>query len=298
MIFGSRRAGYQTPSGEALRTVSAWAQGELSELTPGRGEYRVPSSPLRGRHGAAFRFQYTPVTDDDYLRAADAAAARLDAGREMRALVPPVEPAVIRPAMSPKKGHIALQLSGGLLGTNAVSTPAGGRLLLKGNVRKYTVLARTGEELDPDARADDGREGLRRVEVEERFETLLSTLDEAGTLETHTDPARIGELLEQYVEQLAAIVQARNVPAYMRPEPWEWSVFDGLSQGRRLPGLDRAGLTDFQRHLAIANGRLCLAHGAGLLTAEMGAGKTTVGLAIAGTLVRKMARGKRSTCSR
>jgi hypothetical protein len=47
-------------------------------------------------------------------------------------------------------------------------------------------------------------------------------------------------------------------------------VFDSLSRSRQLPGRKETGLTDFQKHLAIALGRLCLKHGAGFCNAEMG----------------------------
>ena len=81
--------------------------------------------------------------------------------------------------------------------------------------------------------------------------------------------------------ELAEIVQVRNVPRYdLKPETWEWSIFDSLSRERKLPGRAQTGLTDFQRHLAIAMSRLCLATGAGLINAEMGSGKTTILLAV------------------
>jgi len=56
----------------------------------------------------------------------------------------------------------------------------------------------------------------------------------------------------------------------MKPQSWEWAVFDSLSRGRQLPGRNETGLTDFQKHLAIALGRLCLRHSAGFVNAEMG----------------------------
>ncbi len=95
-------------------------------------------------------------------------------------------------------------------------------------------------------------------------------------------------------ECMAEIVQARNVPQYdMKPAPWEWAVFDLLSKGRKLPGRSETGLTDFQRHLSIALGRLCLKHGTGFINAEMGSGKTTCGIAIAEYLrVSDARRGK------
>ncbi|MCC7362712.1 MAG: hypothetical protein IT317_24740 [Anaerolineales bacterium] len=324
IILGTRRTDYHAPSGEAMREVmEAWATGQLvSEwvdvtedvngmrqktrrsvtvpmlhLRPGNGEYAIPITPLKGRHAASFRFQYQVVSDEDLLREADEAAARLDTGREWAELAPAIAPPVIEPAMTPKKGHIAMQVSGGLLGTNLVSDSNGRALLIKGNVRKYSVR-RTGEleEFDFSKDEDDEKKRqLRKVELEERFQNQLSTLDATGTLSTDTDPATIGELLNQYVAQLAEIVQARNVPQYdMKAEPWEWTVFDSLSKGRILPGRSETGLTDFQKHLAIALGRLCLRHGAGFGMAEMGAGKTTIGIAIAEYLrVAHVQQGKR-----
>jgi hypothetical protein len=68
-------------------------------------------------------------------------------------------------------------------------------------------------------------------------------------------------------------VLGRNVPRYdLKPQAWEWQVFDPLSQGRYLPGRKETGLTDFQKHLSVALGRLLLATGSGLVNAEMGSG--------------------------
>ncbi len=77
-------------------------------------------------------------------------------------------------------------------------------------------------------------------------------------------------------------MEARNSPQYdLNPEPWEWAVFDPLSKDRHLPGRVETGLTPFQKHLAIALGRLLLKTGAGGVNAEMGAGKSTIALAVA-----------------
>ncbi len=53
-----------------------------------------------------------------------------------------------------------------------------------------------------------------------------------------------------------------------------------LSKGRHLAGRRETGLTDPQRHFAIALGRLLLADGSGFMNGEMGMGKTTVSLAV------------------
>jgi hypothetical protein len=306
VIFGIRRKDYTPASGDDQRAMLAWAEAkiitgydqsevedtsidgtlkkkkvrqpryaELPELTIGQGEYVIPISPLKSKRGA-FCFQYVPVTDEGYLRAADEAVVSLEASHAWRDLFPKIEPPVIEPAMTPKKGHIAMQVNGGLLGTNLVRAADQTPLLIKGNVSKTSAVTKSdplGEDaaLDPD---DSGeRERLTKVEVKQRFETVLSTLDAQGRVITTSDPQQIKMLLDEYVEQLAAIVQIRNVPQYdLKPEAWEWSAFDHLSKGRHLPGRAETGLTEFQKHLAIALGRLCLKHGAGLITAEMGSG--------------------------
>ena len=328
VIFGTRRKDYAPASGDDLRAVQAWAEAriitgyeeveieetqhegdkprkkkirqpqydELPELAAGRGEYVIPISPLKSKRGA-FRFQYVPVTDEGFLHAAEDAVVRLEATSEWRDLIPMIEPPIIEPAMTPKKGHIAMQVNGGLLGTNLVRAPDQTPLLIKGNVRKTSVASKH-DPLDDDGTSsvntgdgDDRKQRLSKIEVKQRFETALSTLDAQGGLVTTSDLQQIKALLDVYVEQLAEIVQARNVPQYdMKPEPWEWMVFDGLSTGRRLPGRDETGLTEFQKHLAIALGRLCLKYGAGVITAEMASGKTTIGLAIAEYLRIALAR--------
>ena len=307
VIFGVRRKTYTPASGDDLRAVQAWAEaqivigyeqvevevegeltadgqpkrkkkvrqpiyGDLPELAAGHGEYAIPVSPLRGPRGA-FRFQFVPVTDEDRLRVAQDSIARLEQGRDWLDLIPPTTPPVIEPAMTPKKGHIAMQLNGGLLGTNLVRTPDQQPLLIKGNVRKTSKTVVHDPDDDPTKR-DDGKEHLTKVEVRQQFETALATLDAQGELNITSHVETIKGLLDSYVEQLAEIVQARNVPQYdMKPQPWEWAVFDDLSQGRQLPGREETGLTEFQKHLAIALGRLCLRYGAGVITAEMGSRK-------------------------
>lgn len=311
VIFATKQRDYTTPDGDILKGVLAWQSGQqvigwatqetldgdtgkakkirvpnlapLTSLKPGHGEYTIPETPLKGRGGRPFRFQYNAVSDEDFLREANECARRLDATREWQDLIPPIAPTVIEPAMTPKKGHIAMQVTGGLLGTNRVTDSLGRPLLLKGNVDKVVVQKQGDfEEEITWEDVEDDKEKLRKVELEERFRALLTTIDENGDLIIHADSADIAPLLEKYVGQLAEVVQARNVPQYdMKPENWEWAVFEPLSRGRRLPGRNQTGLTDFQKHLAIALGRLCRRHGAGFINAEMGSGKTTISIAIA-----------------
>ncbi len=278
---------------------------QLPELAAGDGSYSIPVSSLRGKNGKPFRFQYYAVSDEALLREAEVAAARLEQShREWRDLCPVAEPPILHPVITPKKGHIASQLSGGLLGTNLVQQDDGmyahTPLLLKGGQRKYTVVIRGDEDEEAEIVVEDrGRQKtLRRVDLEERFETVLTTLNAEGELCLSTDPQAIAGLIKTHVEQLAGVVMARNVPQYdLQPESWEWAALDPLSRGHRLPGMRESGLTPFQRHLTIANGRLLLGSGAGILMAEMASGKSRMGLALAeylrAALERRFAYGRR-----
>ena len=88
-----------------------------------------------------------PGSDNDFLHAAEEAVGRLEASHAWRDLIPAVERPIVEPAITPKKGHIALQVTGGLLGTNLVRSADQTPLLIKGNVRKASGPAAC-DELD------------------------------------------------------------------------------------------------------------------------------------------------------
>jgi hypothetical protein len=76
----------------------------------------------------------------------------------------------------------------------------------------------------------------------------------------------------------------------MKPEAWEWQALAPLSLGRALPGRSETGLTPMQKHLSIAMGRLLRTTGSGLASYEMGAGKSSVALAVAEYLTVRLDR--------
>lgn len=315
VILGRRRPDYTVTSSDTLHSVLAWADGKhivgyqeietkadeppsllsegeavpkknkkerqpiyerLPELGKGHGEYAIPASPLRGKNGAAFRFKYTAVSDEDFIREAEKAIAEIEASWDWIDLIPPTTPRIITPVIKPKRGEIALQVNGGLLGTNIVME-GGQPRLLKGAIEKYSVTEE-GEVIEDEV-YDDKKKPLRKICVKERFSSTLAVLDPDGRFAVHRDPTVIGQLLERYVEQLAEIVMARNVPRYdLKPESWEWEVFNPLSPNRILPGMANPGLTDMQRQLGIANGRQLVEARVMIDQAEPGSGKTTIAL--------------------
>ncbi len=98
-----------------------------------------------------------------------------------------------------------MQVSGGLLGTNLVRAADQTPVLIKGNIRKSTSVQRNDPLAEEalQAAAGDDREHLQKVQVNEHFETILTTLDPAGNFVTATDPQQIKDLLDRYVAQLA-----------------------------------------------------------------------------------------------
>jgi hypothetical protein len=305
VIFGTRRQVYKQPSQAEIDPLLAWSKGtqivqsveqslfagldqsltmHLPVLHAGQGEYVIPASPLRGPKGKAFSFKYMPVSEDDYLRAAAACITSLENTPAWQALIPETEPLAITPVITPKLGHVSMQVSGGLLGTNPVTDPAGRPLLIKGGTEKYTVRVDDDREEvldDFDPSDPEKRKKLFRVKLEERSRPVLYTLDESGELTFINDPQAISDMLRQHVAELAHRLEQRNVPRYnMQPESWEWQVMRPLSQGRYLPGRRETGLTNPQKHFAIALGRFLLADRSGFMNGEMGLGKTTISLAV------------------
>jgi len=302
IIFGVKGE-YHTPTSQKVAEIQAWAIaqvvlewreesvdgkkelgpvfGRMTDIPVGHGEYAVPPTPVKGERGQAFRFKFTPVTDEDFLKSAEKAAATLDASRSWLDLVPPVEPPVITPAISPKQGHIAMQVTGGLLGTNTL-IHNGQKMLLKGHMQKVTLAIRPDDiaEVLDDA-VDDKKKGLFKVQTEEQFRPAIVTLTEDGELTDYTDPADVETVLKAHVSDLVDIVEKRNAPLYkFDPEPWEWETVSRLSLRRSFPGF-KPGLTDPQKHLVIAAGRSALKHKAAIINGEQGSGKTGMGIALA-----------------
>ncbi|MFH1632804.1 MAG: hypothetical protein ABIG63_02185 [Chloroflexota bacterium] len=248
----------------------------LPVLCAGNGEYAVPESPTCGKKGMTFRFKYMPVSAEDYLRAAEVSAQTLENSQTWQMLAPKTGVRTITPAITPKLGHISMQVSGGLRGTNLIADPNGQPLLIKGGMEKYKVrVDRDGDEDEIDYKPNDpdSRKKLFRVRVEQRARPTLYTLNAEGDMVFLNDANSISEVLRQNVGTLAKTLEERNVPRYdMKPEKWEWDVMTPLSRGRYLPGRDEDGLTAPQKHVAIALGRLLLSVRSGFENGEMGVG--------------------------
>ena len=302
VIIGSKKDKYTTPTSENLKMVMAWKQGsyisgykdkEIEEqratdegiktvtriiqepvyaplpyFEAGHGEYDIPVVDKN----QPFKFKYVMYSHAAMMQEGLAAIERLESSQVWQDNIPSIEPPTYNPAITPKQGHISMQVSGGMLGTNVIDENDGRKVAIKGFTRKIVV---TSVDVDEDT-------GRQKTIEDERFENALTILEENGMLTHTTDPNEIGVSLNKFVGQLKDKILERNIPAYdFNPETWEWKVFDPLSKSRFLPGRAETGLTDFQKHLAVAQGRLMLREGSGFLMGEMGSGKTTISIAVA-----------------
>jgi hypothetical protein len=100
------------------KKVKKLVLGSLEELPISGLRYVLPLSPPKGKNQQPFRFQYRAVLPEDNLWEGDRCASVLDASRATLDLDPSVTPPIIEPAMTPKQGHISMQVSSGLLSSN------------------------------------------------------------------------------------------------------------------------------------------------------------------------------------
>jgi hypothetical protein len=302
IIIGTKTS-YRPPADRRVAEIQAWADlqvvtgwketgkdddpapitAPLPAISAGNGEYLIKPAPERGDNNQVFRFKFQPITNDDYMRLAIDAANRLNSGRAWTELRPPLEKEPITPAISPRQGHIAMQVTGGVLGTNKINHN-GKPMLLKGSLRKKTLLIQRGEivqvlegglnELD-----DNDKKHLKRVEIEEKFEPVITTLTQEGEIKVVDEPNEVTEILKTHVGELVDIVEERNVPLYRYdPTEEEWEAVSALSQGRAWPG-QPPGFSEPQKHTIIAAARTLRARNTIFQVVEMGGGKTRTGTA-------------------
>ena len=177
-----------------------------------------------------------------------------------------------QPVMPLKKGHIAMLMASGMMGTVKLTDEDGHPMLIKGRVVK--VIEKTEK---PDAKEAD-----TVIETyKDRFVTTVAVLKQGG-IQVIQDVKGLSEFMKAHGEKIAAHVLETYRPLYnLDPTPEEIAVLDTLGQGRKsLPGQERPGLLPAQRHAAAAMARSIRKNGVGNLQGEMGLGKSIIGAAV------------------
>jgi len=175
------------------------------------------------------------------------------------------------PAVPLRRGHIAMLVASGLLGTVPFDD-----LLTRGQAVK--VYREKQKAVDPDTDAD--AEDDQKIE-EETFITKVFTFDRQGVFNAIDSQAGLERFLEDHSAALARLIEDRHHPVYDRPTDAEWHALDGLMPTKRLPGRAEAGLLDAQRHVALAAARAVRRYSYADVVAEPSFGKTPCGLAVA-----------------
>lgn len=260
VVVLARRKPYATPTNEAVDEIRALRDTDLPALSAPMAPWplAVPAAPSKAT------FAHLNRSDKE-----QAALAYAQPWPEelLQALQPQETQQPLCPPLPPKKGHVAMLMAAGLMGTLNL-TKNGQRLLVKGRVRKKQDVT---EEMQED--------GDVVVVRKDRFVTTVGVTSPDG-VRVMDDVNALTEFMEDYGEELAGEILKHHPRYDLSPTAAEWQHVGTLGRNRRpLPGQKEAGLLPVQKHLAIGLARTLRAKRNALLQGEMGVGKTTVGLA-------------------
>jgi hypothetical protein len=171
-----------------------------------------------------------------------------------------------------KKGHIAMLMASGMMGTVRLTDEDGKPMLIKGRVIKVVEKTEQPDTKDADAVIES---------FKDRFVTTVAVLRQDG-IQIIQDVKGLSDFMKAHGEKIAAHVLETYKPLYnLDPTPKEIAVLDAIGTQRKpLPGQERAGLLPAQRHAAAALARSIRKNGVANCQAEMGSGKTSIGSAV------------------
>lgn len=269
IVLGLKRQKYKMPSAEEIGQVQAWAEVEPPMLVDAaQPMYQLLPAPDKGAGGQAVRFsrldwQPEEVVDATRKRGLHTTKEWLDLLNPERALG-----AFKQPVMPLKKGHIAMLMASGMMGTLRLNDDDGKPMLVKGRVVKVQEKVETVESKDGKSVTETFRD---------RFVSTVAVVRQAG-IEVIDQVEPLSKFMHKYGDQLGAHILSTYRPLYnFDPTPQETAILDTLGTKRKpLPGQEKAGLLPTQRHVAAAVARTIRKHGVGNVQGEMGVGKTAV----------------------
>ena len=137
VVLGIRKA-YNTPAKERIEILNTWAETPLPALedleTP---LYTIPDAPPNAR----FIYAYP---EDEHLIEMTRKSGVLHTGMWREAMQGEEQKQMLAPAVPLKKGHLAMLMASGMMGTLRLKTETGHDLLIRGRVAKkvkYTTFA-------------------------------------------------------------------------------------------------------------------------------------------------------------
>jgi hypothetical protein len=269
VVLAYKRKVFDAPSDKEVLSLQNLATSELEPIeTAIEPVYELLPAPSRGANGKPIVFKRTDWEPDEVVEATIEAGVQktsewLDLIHPMRGLAQ-----LSQPVMPLKKGHIAMLMASGMMGTVRLTDEAGKPMLIKGRVIK--VVEKTEQP--------DSKEADTVVEIyKDRFVTTVAVLKQDG-IQVIQDVKGLSEFMKAHGEKIAAHVLETYKPLYnLDPTQKEATVLDALGTRRKpLPGQERAGLLPAQRHASAALARSIHKNGVANCQAEMGTGKTTI----------------------
>jgi len=269
VVLAYKRKVFHAPTDKEVLSLQNMATSELEPIeTAIEPVYELLPAPSRGANGKPIVFKRTDWEPDEVVEATIEAGVQktsewLDLIHPMRGLAQ-----LSQPVMPLKKGHIAMLMASGMMGTVRLTDEAGKPMLIKGRVIK--VVEKTEQP--------DSKEADTVVEIyKDRFVTTVAVLQQDG-IQVIQDVKGLSEFMKAHGEKIAAHVLDTYKPLYnLDPTQKEVIVLDALGTRRKLlPGQERAGLLPAQRHAASALARSIRKNGVANCQAEMGTGKTTI----------------------
>ncbi len=266
IVLATKRVKYKIPSHEEIHQVQAWADVEPPMLVEVEEPlYELLPATDKGSGGQPIRFsrldwQPEEIVDATHTRGLHSSKEWLDLLNPSRGLGE-----LKQPVMPLKKGHIAMLMASGMMGTLRLNDEDGKPMLVKGRVVKVTEKV----EENTDKKGNVTSEIFR-----DRFVSTVAILRQSGIEIIDTvDP--LSKFMHKYGDQIGAHILSTYRPLYnFDPTQEETAILDKLGTKRKpLPGQEKAGLLPAQRHAVIAMARSIRKHAVGNLQGEMGLGK-------------------------
>jgi len=273
VVFATRRSVYKTPGEREIAEITSLAKGWIEPIRPvPQPLYELLPAPVRGANCRPVVFKRMDWEPEEVVEATRKSGVQtttewLDLINPSRALAQ-----LTQPVMPLKKGHVAMLMASGMMGTVRLTDEEGRPMLIKGRVIK--VVEKSEET--------DSKDSKVVVETyKDRFVTTVAVLKQDG-VQIIQDVKGLADFMKANGEKIAAHVLETYRPLYnLDPTTEETAVLDTLGTGRKpLPGQDRPGLLTTQRHVAAALARSIRQNGVANCQSEMGTGKTTMSAAV------------------
>ena len=273
VVLAYKRKVYQSPTDKEVLSLQNLATEELDPIeTAVEPAYELLAAPSRGANGKPIVFKRTDWEPEEVVEATMEAGVQntsewLDLIHPTRGLTQ-----LAQPVMPLKKGHIAMLMASGMMGTVRLTDEDGKPMLIKGRVIKVVEKTEQPDTKDADAVIET---------FKDRFVTTVAVLRQDG-IQIIQDVKGLSDFMKAHGEKIAAHVLETYKPLYnLDPTPKEIAVLDAIGTHRKpLPGQERAGLLPAQRHAAAALARSIRKNSVANCQAEMGSGKTSIGSAV------------------